>query len=329
MIRSRLGCLVVVVGLAAPAAADPPRVDLARCTAFDAQALRKALARELPGDAPPNHFAVIVACPDLVTANLHVEPVPADGPIARSLDLGEVPGDLRIKLLALAIAELVEVASSAAAPNKPRAYGDPRDPTSLSDADPKAPRPDRSPKPRAPSPPSVAAIDPPIVVEQRTTPTPREPITLGPIAGVRVFTATHTMMADLGAELTLPWLRVGARGAVGTDRDALGTLHPWLVTVTAARQLACLGPGCALVRGEAGMVGVVTHASTAATGANASTAYAQASLAVEVHHRFHGWTAAATVDVGYAAGMIARAESRAVSSLAGVVGIASLGARWP
>ena len=45
---------------------------------------------------------VVVTCPDAVTAHLRVAPAPAAGPLARSLDLGDVPGDLRVRLIALA-----------------------------------------------------------------------------------------------------------------------------------------------------------------------------------------------------------------------------------
>jgi hypothetical protein len=324
---TRLAAFVVMCLAPTMARAEPPRVDLARCTAFDARALAKAIAREMPADSGTSPFAVIVACPDLVTANLHVEPVPADGPIARSLDLGEVPGDLRIKLLALAIAELAEAAATAklpataTGPTKPP--GDAADPQSLSDAD---------PRPHAPASPTtrVATIAPPhepAIADRRAAP-PREPLELGPIAGVRVFASTHTMLAELGAELRLPWFRIGVRGGAGSDHDPLGSVHPWLATATVARELACIDAGCVLVRGEAGMAGVVAHAVPLASSADASAAYAQASLEIEVHHRFGGWTAIATLDGGYARGLVAKAGTHEISSLAGAVAAAMVGARW-
>jgi hypothetical protein len=342
MIDMRLAA-VVVVCLAAPGAADPPKVDLSRCTAFDATALRRALARELPNTGGDTPFAVIAVCPDLVTAHLHVEPVPTDGPIARSLDLGEVRGDLRIKLLAIAIAELAEVVASLPVPTavgattpELRAYGDPRDPQSLSNADPKTTPPSAPPPPRRDPPAPAASAAKRVAVDDgvmRDAPpaiarTAREPIELGPVAGVRVFSSTRTVMADLGAELALPWFRVGIRGAVGDAHDVLGSLHLWLATATAARELVCAGPGCALVRVEAGMVGAVARAAASATASNASTGYAQGSLAVELRHRFSGWTAAATLDAGFAAGMSARAAERVVTSMAGFVAFAGVGARW-
>jgi len=357
---TRLAVFVVTFLAATMARAEPLRVDLARCTAFDARALAKAIARELPANSGTSPFAVIVACPDLVTANLHVEPVPADGPIARSLDLGEVPGDLRVKLLALAIAELAEAAATArlpagaTGPTKPR--GDAADPQALSDVDPRpraatsappAPAMQTTPNaatitpPRAPpartaanaptiAPTRVATIAPPsepAIVDGRAAPS-SELVELGPIAGVRVFASTRTMLAELGAELRLPWLRVGVRGGAGSDHDTLGSVHPWLATATLARELACIDAGCVLVRGEAGMAGVVAHAVPLATSTNASAAYAQASLGIELHHRFDSWTATATLEGGYARGLVAKAGLHDISSLAGAVGAATIGARW-
>ena len=362
-----LAVFVMTCLAATIARAEPPHVDLARCTAFDARALAKAIARELPADTAPSPFAVIVACPDLVTANLHVEPVPADGPIARSLDLGEVPGDLRVKLLALAIAELAEAAvtarlpAAANGPTKPRR--DAADPQSLSDVDPKArpaiaptapmiPQPATSPSLRStsrtasaptnaatrttsgpPLPTRVATTAPPsepsIGIADREVAQSSDPVELGPIAGVRVFASSFTALAELGGELRLPWFRVGLSAGAGRNVDPLGKLYPWLATITLAREIVCIDLGCALVRGEAGLAGVVAHASTEAIATDTSAAYAQASLAIEVHHRFGGWTMTTMVDAGYARGLVAKAVTREVSSLAGAVATVTIGARWP
>jgi hypothetical protein len=333
---------IVVIALAARASAEP-QIDLARCTAFDRRALARAIDRELP-ELRDRHFAVIVECPDLVTAHIHVEPVPADGPIARSLDLGEVPGDLRLKLLALAVAELVEVAAkaapSASAPTvpvaAPRRFGDPRDPQAFADAEPRAgtPRPtapstvDVAPRPTT----RVAAIAPPGETSvDVTVPRERPPRwTIAPVLGMRLYASTRTALADAGAELGLRWLRVGIRGAIGRSTDALGTMRPWLAAVTATRELACAGWACALVRVEAGVAGVTAHAVASTTVATSAThGYADAMLAGELTKRFRGWTGTASVDAGWAEGLIARAGGRDAVSLAGAVVIGAIGARWP
>src|SRR5262245_41059921 len=111
--RSLAGALVLAC---ASAAAADPRVDLDRCDALDRGAVKKAVDAELAGIAADKlaavgDRAVVVACPDAVTAHLQLEPAPSSGPIARSLDLGEVPGELRPRLVALAVVEVVEVAA--------------------------------------------------------------------------------------------------------------------------------------------------------------------------------------------------------------------------
>ncbi|HUJ60636.1 MAG TPA: hypothetical protein VLX92_19175 [Kofleriaceae bacterium] len=312
-----------VAALAAVANAEP-RVELARCTAFDVRALRVAIDRELPTDPAlrTRDFAIVVECPDLATASLHVEPVPADGAIARTVDLGEVPTDLRLKLLALAVAELVEVAASDTSGPAPQVLVPVTDTIA----------PVIRPAPRAP-PPRIAAAPPPDLEQVVSTGAPApHPArwSLAPSVGMRLYTSTPTALAQAGAELALPWLRIGVRGALGTGSDALGSFRPYLATATVARDLACRAGLCLVARIEGGVAGVTARpASTAvAIAHDASAAYGQATLAGELVHRFTGWSVLASIEAGWAEGLIARAGGRDAAALAGPVVIGEIGVRF-
>src|SRR5689334_15179051 len=106
---------------ASRAGADPVLV-LERCTTLDPVALRTAIQRELAAARPDlrrDELILAVACPDSVTARLSIELPPPALPLGRSLDLGEVPGELRIKLLAVAAVELLDGAVAALHPPPP------------------------------------------------------------------------------------------------------------------------------------------------------------------------------------------------------------------
>jgi hypothetical protein len=348
---------------AAPAAHAEPAIELARCTAFDAAKLRHAISRALPATAVPSSFAIVVDCPDLVTAHVHVEPAFADGPIARSLDLGEIAGDLRIQLLALAIVEVIEVAATARpaevvadAPRTRRTYRDPRDPTPLADTEPREPAartPDpkpvaaidahtspriatnagtspTSPTRRPVAPPAVATSDTPTAVDD-TSPPPVRTWSISSHLIVRDFAATSTLLAGGGIELTLPWLRIGVDGAIGEVADPLGALQPWLVTASIAREIACAGHAtqlCGLVRVAAGVAGVSARAPATVSARSTVAHYAQGGAVAELAHHFAGWSIAADAELAWADGVIARAGGRDAAALAGVTMTGGLGVRW-
>jgi hypothetical protein len=322
----------VAIALAtAPAAHAEPAIELARCTAFDETKLRHAIDRALPASAArTDSFAIIVDCPDLVTAHVHVEPAFADGPIARSLDLGEIAGDLRIQLLALAIAEVIEVAATARpaeviadAPRAPPVRGEPRDPLPLADAEPREPEPPRR----------VAIREDRIDDSPRERPAAASPRawTLEPHIAARDFAATGTLLTGGGVELGLPWLRIGIDAATAEVVDPLGRLRPWLVTASIAREVACAGRAtqlCAIVRVAGGVAGVSVTAPATVSARSMVAHYAQAGAVAELAHRFAGWSVAADAEVGWADGLIARSAGRDAISLAGVTMTGALGVRW-
>jgi len=342
-LAARAAC--VLLALAGVAGADP-RVDLGRCTAFDTLVLYREISRELPPPVPGLGFVVIVECPDKRTVQLHVEPLPDDGPLARTLDLGEVPGDLQLKLLALAVAELYQVATTAKPPRSPGAIAshgtrpDGVEPTAMTAAPPVVAPVTVATKPPVVAPPVRTAardVDAPAHASGATAvsvalPAAARSWSVMPTAAVVIFPATPRPLVQIGGELALPWLRLGVRGAVGDTDATLGTIRPWLLTATIARALWCAGEhtsGCVLVRVEGGVAGASAEASSmAAIAHDATAAYGQATLAGEVAHRFGDWSVVGSAEAGWAQGLIARVDGADRVDLAGAVVIGALGVRW-
>jgi hypothetical protein len=339
--------------LATRAAVADPRVDLDRCDALDRVALRRAVDAELAGIAAEKRAAVdkvvVVECPDAVTAHLRLDPAPASGPIARSLDLGDVPGALRSRLVALAVVELVEVGALVAARVEQTPPGPPP-PTAPLDAtrpDPVDPTPLEAPGTR------TAALDGATAGIAAAAPRDTERRDLGPLAtrralldggpwlsgraiaaraGVRFYTAHTVPMLDAGVELVQGALSVGVTGAVGQADDPLGSVTPFLVAGTAALALACTRAqrleACASGRLTAGLAGATASAPDPAVEAAAATApYVQVGAQLELAWRGRHRAVSLTLEAGWAEGLIITADDRRVAQLAGVAIVAAIGAR--
>ena len=108
---ARLVCLTLLTATATALAA-PVHVDVERCPALDADAVDVAVARELAMDPKlverARQVAISLECPDGLKVNAKIVPDPTAGRLARELDLAEEPAGLRVKLVALAVAELVD-----------------------------------------------------------------------------------------------------------------------------------------------------------------------------------------------------------------------------
>ncbi len=331
----------VVLALAGSALATP-RIDLSRCTAFDELSLRRAILHELTSISDPTRdFTVVVTCPDLVTASAVIDPEPGDGPLKRDLNLGEVPGDLRVKLLALAIAELVDVASGSAPPIvKPeQRLVDPPGPTVK-------PNPKTQPGDRAKgdgakgdaTSKEVASRDGETDLDGGlhddrggivAHPTPSHySWAISPRIGARIYPSTPRPLVEVGAEVSYAHFRLGLEGAVGQRSEALGTMRPYLATASLARELVCGHSLCTLVRIAGGLAGVNAEATAGATAHSAMAAYGEAVLGVEWSHGFDGWSLIAAVDGGWAEGLIAQANGVDAVQLAGLTFAGTLGARW-
>jgi hypothetical protein len=351
----------LVLAGAGTAAADP-RVDLDRCEALDRNAVRKAVDAELAGLAADKlaavgDRAVVVACPDAVTAHLQLEPAPASGPIARSLDLGEVPGELRPRLVALAVVEVVEVAAligaGAIEPPAP--------------VEPSAPPPDKAsgidPSPLGDTPPPRVIVTPagfagdgpggpgalpggqgdgPVDTGRRLA--SRRALGDGghwlagrgytPRAGVRVYPGNAVPMIAAGFEVTFGVISVGVTGAFGQTDDPLGTVRPYLVAATGGVTVACGRQGkleaCASGRVTAGLAGVTASATDAAntTGNDATAPYLEVGGQLELAWRGRERAGVLAVDAGWAEGLVANAGMREAARLDGAVLTTTIGVRW-
>ncbi len=333
--RPRSALVAAVMLALAGTASATPRIDLSRCIAFDELALRRAILHELsPTSSSTRDFTVVVTCPDLVTASAVIDPEPGDGPLKRDLNLGEVPGDLRVKLLALAIAELVEVADGSAPPIVRPEQTHPPEP----------PGPSPKPKAKPEPPPADAAKDEPKKkrvasdgdhesfdggggLVAHVSPS-HQTWAISPRIGARVYPATPRPLVDVGAEVSYARFRLGIEGAVGQRSEALGTMRPYLATASLARELVCGHALCTLARIAGGLVGVSAEATAGATAHSAMAAYGEAVLGVEWSHAFDGWSLIAAVDGGWAEGLIAKANGADAVQLAGLTFAGSVGARW-
>jgi hypothetical protein len=348
--------LFVAVDAVGQPAADAPRIDLDGCGNLDRAALRRAIDAELAGLASDKRAAVaervvIVGCPDAVTAHLRLEPAPPTGPIARSLDLGEVPGHLRPRLVALAVVEVVDVAAAVAAgavvppPAEPTPPAEPVDRPSGIDPTPLGPG--------AQPPTTVAAIAPPTDAAatrvDRGVDRPGPPLlarrsladgggvlrgrAIAPRAGLRIYPGRAVPMAALAVDLLQGAVVVGATAALGQADDPLGTVRPLLIAGTAGITLACARNGafeaCATGRVTAGLAAALASAANPMIeSATATAPYLELGGQIELAWRGRHRALVLAVDAGWAEGLIATAGAREVARLDGAAITTTLGARW-
>jgi hypothetical protein len=329
--------VVASVVISAPAIAQP-RVDMQRCV-LDAAALKKAVDAELATIKPERSSAVgdraiVVECPDAVTAHLRVEPAFGDGPLARTVDLGEVPGELRLRLVALAVVELTEAAAMivlatpatsqpAPPPATPRTSA--IDPTPLRDPQPAFVEPTRVDAPVA----NTAITSRSALGDRR-----RRTSMIAPRVGVRVYASRPVLMADVGVDVVIGPFAVGGGVAGGQISDELGTVRPILATAAAGVTLGCLRPQrveiCASGRGRAGVA--IAQSSTAMPGIIADSAvapYLELAGQLELAWRRPQVPAVfAFAETGWASGLVALSDGRDVVHLDGPLVTAGAGLRW-
>ncbi len=347
--RAGAALLGLALGLAAaPARADPePGVDVTRCTLFELAEARRAIAAELtvPSDLRDRlvDVRIVIECPDAITARISVEPAPDDGPLEKLLDLGDLPGDLRLRLVALAVAELVDVAVTVAAPATDAPTSDPppgpKRPTGEGGLD---ARPFESAAPDTAPPSSMAAA--PLRVDRLARPALRRRRALsggeagarqvGLLAGVRVFVERPEPMAEIAVELTAGPFGVDLFGATGTSDDSLGDLRMLIAGAGASARLGCRGGDgtwlCASVRGAAGVAGVrADPVHPMIESHDLYAPYLELGPRLEVRVESPRWSASLLLGTGWSSGVIALAEDREVVRLAGPFVTLSLGVGWP
>jgi hypothetical protein len=314
MMLFRLPCLAFLLPASSARAEPPPAIDVARCETLGAE-LRGAITAEIDAIAAEREVSlggrtIMVACPDAVNAVIEILPAPSTGPLLRRLHLGDIPAGLRVRLVALATAELADVAfrlQVTAAP--PPVSG------SLL--------------------PIAAQIDQPAA----TPPLPNladrsaaSAFAVTPRAGARMFGAQGPWFVEAGADVAIGSYELGVVAATGNTDDVLGRLRGYLVAIAGTVRVACTGDRVAVclgARGEAGVAIVTAEARLDDVRvANARAPYIAGAGDVATAYRMGRWTLALTATFGWSEGLVSRAGDRVPIRIDGMLVGGSLAVRW-
>ena len=254
------------------ALAGTPRIHAERCASLDGPAIEAALFRELafaPATARADlgDLGIDIVCTDPVHAEIRV----GDGAV-REVDLADEPAALRVKLVALAIIEELDI---------------------------------REPQ-------LVAAVETTLIVapareHESVSPPARAPsaheVTVR--GGVRVIAWDRDVLTTLGAELDLGPLRIGMVAALGPSHEPTGT--PYLFAVSLSRTLACSHGDtmlCLVARADLGLYGVsLTSREAQVMTTHLYTDYSDLSIGVEARRDALGVRWLAGVELGAGDGM--------------------------
>jgi hypothetical protein len=289
----KLALPAVAVMLASAVAFADPHVDAARCTSLDAREVDVAVTRELALAprlaARARQLTISLECPDGLHATVHLDP----GAVSRELDLDDEPAELRVKLTALAIVELIDMFDAVAAAAPPSPARDDETPPRFGAAKKKAPGP------------AIAFR-----------------------AGVRLFADDTYPMATFAADLELGPIQVGLSSALGEGHRFTGV--PYIVAATVARRLICsLGTTsvCFVFRGQAGIAGVsIYDDSMALMEHSVHSAYADLTVGLELQRRFGVFKGLASLELGAADGLVVEAQS--FVHLDGPFALTGIGVQW-
>jgi hypothetical protein len=307
--RAAAGVLLATFAGVARAHADPV-IELDRCGVLDRPSLRAAIDGELavtPPAARLEDATLTVECPSEATARISVEARARSVRLARELTLDEVAPDLRVKLVAVALVELVEVAAT---------------------------QHDQLPSPPASGPSSHMVVSTQrAIASARGAPPTTSAVAIVSHAGVRTFASRPIALAYTGLDVELRWLALGVAGSIGSASDPLGALTPYLATATASTAPACVGAQeriCVRAHGELGVAGARAHAANSLVAAsNALGPYAQLGVGSAVEHSFQSsFGVVLGVDAAVAKGLVVASQERTPVRLDGLVFTATLGLRW-
>lgn len=292
--------LALVVLTGGRARADHLQLHAERCASLDPAALDLAVRRELDLDPEVARrvgaASVAVVCADGIHARVQLAPEGAGGPVARDLDLSEEPPALRVKLVALAIAELVDIEAA-------------------------APEPAMIPRP---------SVDPEDAPPARVGPVraPVRPVGVTLRGGMRLVAGDADPMATIAADLDEGVARVGLVAALGDGRRESG--RPYILAITLARTLACSRGQtsvCLIARAEGGFAGASFRSDDERFMDHSVYAgYGDLTVGFEIRRRVAGWNWVADVDLGAADGLIV--ESPYLEHLDGPFAVAALGMTW-
>jgi hypothetical protein len=318
--RFTLALAAVLLTRAAVARADAPRIDLSRCTVLDDAEARTAIAAELtsiPAERAAHLGEVVVAitCEDAVTATVTVTPAPADGPLEKQLDLGDLPADLRTRGIALAVAELVDLALDVAS----------------------AP----APAPPPPSPHGEGGVDAASFVPHPIAPPSQVAIVVAPRprwraaarAGVLVFVDRAAPLTDVAGEVSRGRLALDLFVATARADDTLGDVRSIVGAIGLTVTVACRGGVgtwlCLGARGAAGVAAVtVDPVHPMIIGHDAVSTYVELGPRLEIRVEHRRWSGSLALGLAWASGLSALADGREIVRLGGPVVGTSLGIGW-
>jgi hypothetical protein len=324
--------VLAVMAMAGEARAEGPRIDMSRCEVFAAAEIERAVAAELvsvPAERAVHleDVSVAVACPDAVTATISVAP----GGFESTIDVGDLPADMRVRGVALAVAELVDAAldvaiAPAPTPPPPDPHGEGGvDAAHLAIAPPGDARRD------------VVRVAPGERVrwQERRALLGRERAGahLGARLGARSFLDHAGPLTELAIEAARGPLAVDAFAATASARDELGSVSGLVGGAGLSVHLACGGGGgtwlCVGARAAAGVARITTEPVHPMVVAHDVTApYFELGPRLEIRLEHRRWSGALGVGVAWSSGVAALAEDREVMKLGGPVVAASLGIGW-
>jgi hypothetical protein len=294
MLRVIVPVIVPVILASSVAAAEAIHVRAEHCATLDSNALDQAVGRELALDlelaARAQNAAISLECPDGLHAYVRADP----GGLVTEVDLGDEPTELRVKLVALAIAELIVAVDSKPAP-------------------------------------LVSSRDnenPLLVARAKTKRKPMRGPGVTARAGVRVFADELYPMASMSADLELGPIQIGVLAALGESH--LFTSVPYLFTGTVGRRLLCSPGGtsvCMVARGDVGLAGVSIYESAMEiAGRDVRSFYADLTTGIELRRQIFACKALADLEVGFAHGLVVDALS--LVHLNGPFATAGVGVQW-
>jgi len=346
-LRSRAGRLVAALAALGAVAARAHATELSvDCPSIGEQALAQALAAELadhPAARAPA-LRVAVTCPSGDAAQIVIES--ADARRTRVIDLRDVPRELRVRLVALAVAEAMALLVTSAAPAAPA----PAVPSAGSSATPPTPAPtteqtqapttEQTPMPvqtptrftpHAASPQASAVAVSRSASLAQTAPAASPRFELVPSVGLRAYGPGFHVVPLFATDVGVGRWSFGASALTLTASVATGDVRLSVVAAGAGAQLACAETAvrlCLGLRADAGVTWAsVSSVRAGALGRDVTAPYLALAARTVLSLPAAGTSARMLVDVGWAEGLIARAENEEVARADGFFVALGLGVR--
>lgn len=297
-------------------------LDLSRCPIFAESAATAAIEAELTLPSAQRaklaDVRVTVDCPDSVTASVEVTPAPTGGPFKKHLDLSDLPAELHLRLLTLAVAEMVTLSASTLPDRKPEVT-----PTEAHRAIPQQ-------KHHVTSPTEVS-----LPLGRRRSLWGQDTIAGYGFAqvGIRTFFANPDAMLDLAVGALRGPFRIELFAASRVENDSLGALRATLVGIGAAAVIACRGGGgtwlCLSGHSAVGIAAVTTDPSHPMIhNADAAGLFLEAGPRFEVKIEHTRWSGELGLGANWSSGLAALAEDREVLRMSGPVAVLCLTLGW-